>query len=478
MERHAVLATEAINSAGEKYHPSLIKLFMQSKVYPPPKLTPIQHPLSASKPELKHYSLNTKQMKKTILFFLLAVVACMGSMAQNCNNKRFTEVNVFGRDSIGFETGNYGAARNVTGQTQSLKYNVWFPKLNLDPLAKRPFILMVHGGGFVSGQRQDLDTLCLMFARRGFVAATIDYRLKYDSRCRDTLSKVYAVYRAVQDAHAAMRFFVANANALRLDTSKLLVGGSSAGAGTVLGLTYISQQEIDQLYPRVRDSLGRIDTSGNAFRVPFRIKGLFNNWGGLQRDYFDAADAVPMISFHGDADTTVNIDSAADVQCLAAPPTVWGSRTLHNQVVAAGKCSNITVTIGGVHGIFNASNAEKEFRVSKAACFFKSLFCGGCASVYTTDTIPANCAPQAARPVAPVVSSTFQLQRNPVTNVVAVNALLANSTTTLQVYDLAGRPLSTNKGSNSIRVQNLPAGTYLLQVNHLGTTQQLRFVKQ
>lgn len=417
-------------------------------------------------------------MKKTILCFMLAAVACMGSEAQNCNNKRFTEVNVFGRDSIAFETGPYGAARNVAGQLQNLKYNVWYPKLALDPLAKRPFILMVHGGGFVSGQRQDLDTLCLMFARRGFVAATIDYRLKYDSRCRDTLTKVFAVYRAIQDAHAAMRFFVANANSLRIDTSKLLVGGSSAGAGTVLGLSYMSQQEINQLYPRVKDSLGKLDTSGNAYRVPFRIKGLFNNWGGLQKDYFDAADAVPMISFHGEADAVVDIDSAADVDCLAAPPTVWGSRTLHHQVVAAGKCSNITVAVGAGHGIFNNTNAEKEFRVSKAACFFKSLFCGGCDTVYTNDTIPANCAPQAARSVAPLVSTTLQLQRNPVTDVVAVNALLANSTTTLRVCDLAGRPLSTNKGSNSIRVQNLPAGAYLLQVNHLGNTQQLRFVKQ
>lgn len=417
-------------------------------------------------------------MKKTLHLCLLATVCCLAAHAQNCNNKRFTEFNYFGRDSIGFQTGSYGTARNIAGQMQSLKYNVWYPKLALDPLAKRPFILMVHGGGFVSGERQDLDTICLMFARRGFVAATIDYRLKYDTQCRDTLTKVFAVYRAVQDAHAAMRYFTANANSLRIDTIKLFVGGGSAGAATVLGLHYISQSEMNQLYPRAKDSLGKLDTSGNAYRVPFRIKGIFNNWGGLQRDYFDAADAVPMISFHGEADGVVDIDSAADVDCLAAPPIIWGSRTLHNQVVAAGKCSNITVAVGGGHGIFNNTNAEKEFRVSKAACFFKSLFCGGCTSVYTTDTIPANCAPPATRPVAPVANTVWQLQRNPVTDVVAVNALPANSTTTLQVYDLAGRPLSTNKGSNSIRVQNLPAGAYLLQVNHLGTTQQLRFVKQ
>jgi len=38
-------------------------------------------------------------------------------------------------------------------------------------------IIFIHGGGFVSGARQDARSLCLLFALKGFVTATIDYRL-------------------------------------------------------------------------------------------------------------------------------------------------------------------------------------------------------------------------------------------------------------------------------------------------------------
>ncbi len=165
-------------------------------------------------------------MKKMLLLLLAGSLGLTSSQAQLCNSNRFTEVNFFSREDIGFETGVFAQARNIKNQPEVLRYNIWFPELAKDPLPKRPFILMIHGGGFVGGQRQDLDTICLMLARRGFVAATIDYRLGYDTRCRDSLSRVYAVCRAIQDAHAAMRFFVSNEVRLRLDTTKLLTGGA------------------------------------------------------------------------------------------------------------------------------------------------------------------------------------------------------------------------------------------------------------
>jgi hypothetical protein len=420
-------------------------------------------------------------MKKKILFCLVAMAVWLAVSAQNCNDKRFTEVNFFSRANIVLDSGVYATARNISGQQQRLKYNIWSPKPGIDPLPRRPFILLVHGGGFVGGLRRQLDTICLLFARRGFVAATIDYRLQYDVQCRDTLTKVYAIYRALQDAHAAMRFFVANATGFRIDTSKLVVGGGSAGAGTILNLVYASQDEVDRFNRRIRDSLGRLDTSGNGFRVPFRIKGVFNNWGGLQRDYFDAVDAVPMISFHGEGDAVVDIDFEADVDCLSAPPITWGSRTLHNQLVAARVCSDITVPITNAHGVFDDA-AGKEFRVSKAACFFKSLFCGGCTTVYTNDTIPANCSTQAAGPsfstTAPTTATVLRLQQNPITDRVAVDRLLANGATRLQVFDLAGRLMAESKGSHWVQVQTLPPGVYLLQVHNRGLTEQIRFVKQ
>src|SRR5690349_17911861 len=40
-----------------------------------------------------------------------------------------------------------------------------------------PAVLCIHGGGFRAGTRQGYDGLCVKLAKRGFVAATVTYRL-------------------------------------------------------------------------------------------------------------------------------------------------------------------------------------------------------------------------------------------------------------------------------------------------------------
>ena len=99
---------------------------------------------------------------------------------------------------------------------------------------KRPFILLIHGGSFRTGFRTEMNNECLEFAKRGYTAATIDYRLGwlpeddkqktcnsgfcFSTHCwpsqgdsckaeyKDSLN--FAIYRALQDASAAMRFIV------------------------------------------------------------------------------------------------------------------------------------------------------------------------------------------------------------------------------------------------------------------------------
>ncbi len=231
----------------------------------------------------------------------------------------------------------------------------------------------------------------------------------------------------------------------------------------------------------MRDSLGRIDTSGNTLRNPFRIKGIFNNWGGLLNDFYDAAEAVPTISFHGEKDTTVAIDSSFGIQCLLRPFVTYGSRGLHKKMrnTAPAVCTNLTVAINGVHGIFNDTNAEKEFRVSKAACFFKSVFCGNCSTVYTTDTIPASCATGAV-PAAPATFTTtlLQVQPNPVSSTLIISGIANPAAAELKVYDLSGGLHISTRNVSHIDVQALPPGSYLLRVNSDGKVQQARFIKQ
>ena len=60
---------------------------------------------------------------------------------------------------------------NINGQ--SLALNIARPKEG----SRLPAVLCIHGGGFRAGTREGYDKLCVEFAERGYVAATVTYRL-------------------------------------------------------------------------------------------------------------------------------------------------------------------------------------------------------------------------------------------------------------------------------------------------------------
>ena len=59
---------------------------------------------------------------------------------------------------------------------QHLQLNLARPKTGDGPF---PAVICIHGGGFRAGKRDGYDALCVKLAERGYVAATISYRL-YD----------------------------------------------------------------------------------------------------------------------------------------------------------------------------------------------------------------------------------------------------------------------------------------------------------
>jgi acetyl esterase/lipase len=403
----------------------------------------------------------------TFLFLLLLTLGNVAAQSPTCADpQRFSETPRFTVGQLYRDTTLvYGQAPNRFGTTVPLKMNIAFPKLNVDPLALRPVVLLVHGGGFVGGSRHDLNEECIYFARRGFVAVTIDYRLGHNCGA-DTLSYDLATYRAQQDARAALRYIVHNAAVVRADTSWIFVGGGSAGAGTVLGLQYLRQAEVDAAKPALRTQLGTLDGSGNTFSDTYTLKGIFNNWGAVSKLFFEQQEALPTISFHGDQDQTVAIDSGLGASCTQ-PQLNYGSRGIHDQLVDWGVCSDLTVEVGGGHGIYNSSPAQREFRVSRAACFFRSVMCGGCTTFYSTDSIGPDCytppvgkmaAEQAMASLAPNPSHDGRLRIT----------LPADWTTAeVQVRDLAGACVHAARlqGAGSAQpldLSALPAGLYFV----------------
>ena len=57
---------------------------------------------------------------------------------------------------------------------ESLQINIARPKQGDGPF---PTVLCIHGGGFRAGKRESYDPLCIKLAERGYVAATMTYRL-------------------------------------------------------------------------------------------------------------------------------------------------------------------------------------------------------------------------------------------------------------------------------------------------------------
>lgn len=103
------------------------------------------------------------------------------------------------------------------------------------PATGAPAIVWVHGGGFHSGTRQAVAPHARWFAQHGYVAATIDYRL----RSRDEVRAVgYAAASdlAQQDAEQAVRWLRRRAARLGVDPGRIAIAGVSAGAITALNV--------------------------------------------------------------------------------------------------------------------------------------------------------------------------------------------------------------------------------------------------
>lgn len=111
--------------------------------------------------------------------------------------------------------------------TRDLYLDVFSPKTKATTLL--PAVLVIHGGGWRSGNRSQHIPLAQQLAQRGFVAITVEYRLSTE-----------ALYpAAVYDLKAAIRWIRAHAQKYNIDTRKIAALGYSAGGqlAALLGTT-------------------------------------------------------------------------------------------------------------------------------------------------------------------------------------------------------------------------------------------------
>ena len=104
------------------------------------------------------------------------------------------------------------------------------------PTSPLPVYLNIHGGGFIQGSTQDDDGWCRQIAAKvGCIVINIEYHLAPEYKFPLQLEECYDVIKWVQAA----------ANENGFDSSRIAVGGSSAGANFSAALCQLAKQRLD-----------------------------------------------------------------------------------------------------------------------------------------------------------------------------------------------------------------------------------------
>ncbi len=129
----------------------------------------------------------------------------------------------------------YGTAENYAGANVSLRLDLYLPPAG-GP-AVRPLVILVHGGGFTSGDKSQMTSTAKGYARLGYVAASIGYRLDPGANpSADQVRWLSAAFDAVDDGMEAVRWLRSKAGTYAIDSRRIAMVGSSAGGAIALGV--------------------------------------------------------------------------------------------------------------------------------------------------------------------------------------------------------------------------------------------------
>tara|TARA_R110002094_G_scaffold85106_1_gene89354 strand:+ start:12 stop:500 length:489 start_codon:yes stop_codon:yes gene_type:complete len=136
--------------------------------------------------------------------------------------------------------------------SDSLKMDIYTPK-NIKTNDSLPVVLWMHGGGFSSGKKDNPDEVKMMkyLTKNGYIGISISYRLLlknfetgFGCDCPKTF-KLDIFRQAAIDYLDAAKYVVDNKEKFQIDPTRIIAGGSSAGAEGVLNAVYLKLFFVD-----------------------------------------------------------------------------------------------------------------------------------------------------------------------------------------------------------------------------------------
>jgi alpha/beta superfamily hydrolase len=428
-------------------------------------------------------------MKKIYLLIATAFVISSDMNAQtSCSTGRYSS-DVYTATTTSANIV-YGQNLTYTGSTKILKLDFYQP--TADTASKRPLIIWAHGGSFIGGTSTDADVVSLSqhFAKKGFVCASINYRVGVSSF--DSLGMIPAVIRSVQDMKAAVRFFykdAATTNTYKIDTNNIFIGGSSAGAFTALHYQYLDRD--CEILPYISqtnlNNLGGLDGASGNPGYSQKVNGVINLCGALGVYAWLEAGDLPFCSMHGTIDGTVPYSRGKPQGIMWAD----GSRMISCQAQSIGVQNNFYTWLGADHvpyvqgGTSTTQLAYMDTTVNFVRDYLLqrlSITCPalqnpntpyGTANLYSytsgcgTSVAAFSCSAVGIRNIS--VNLLQEVYPNPSENEIKVVFTNSYDTHTIQVTDLSGRIVKsavTTQATFKLEKSNLNAGAYFLKVSN------------
>ena len=193
----------------------------------------------------------------------------------------------------------------------TLEMDIYLPEGDLRET--RPLLLMMHGGAFFIGNKEELGQAawCRYFASLGYVAASINYRLGFHPVKAEVRE---AEMRALEDADAALAYLLGRED-LRINPQQVFLAGTSAGAITALNMAYRP-----------------------APVSTYRICAVANLWGAVQSLSVLERASVPILSFQSVEDPILPYEEGYPLnnRLKYFSDYFYGTHAIHEKAVSLG----------------------------------------------------------------------------------------------------------------------------------------------
>jgi acetyl esterase/lipase len=240
----------------------------------------------------------------------------------------------------------------VTASNYESKLDVYQRRGMTNP---QPTVIYMHGGFWAAGNKEGSLMSLLPWMEMGWNVVNVEYRL----------ARVALAPAAVEDCLCALRFLAAQAKTYNIDTSRMVVTGESAGGHLALTTGILPESAgLDREcagptpVPKVAAIINWFGITDVADVVdgPHRANAAMQWMGGLPNREEVARRVSPLtyirpglppiLTVHGDADTTVPYQHAV---------------RLHEALAKAGVPNQLVTIPGGKHGGFTPEERTRIY---------------------------------------------------------------------------------------------------------------------